>query len=164
MGRFALRLELKPQVALVGGDDLQPGWFARNSQVTLGAFLGKRSGPSLPELLVHQTYKEDFRFPGSVAFAREFEECRKESGHRSLGIAGPSAVHFSVFDLWAKILLGGRHDIQVRGEHDRVSSLSNGFQPGDQILSAWQDGLSANLDPFRPSQVLEESGDPFLSG
>ena len=52
----------------------------------------------------------------------------------------------------------------MRGQHDPAFRLATRGYAGDEIFPVGQDGLSAKFDPFRPSQVLEKSGDPFLSG
>ena len=92
MGGFSFGSKSNPEVSLVGRNDLKFGGFSGNRQISLRAFLSKRSGAGLPKFLIHEANEHNLRILRSWSALSKHGKGAEKRGHGTFGIARTPSV------------------------------------------------------------------------
>ena len=136
VGGEALGFELEPEIAFVGGDDLQTGGFADDGEIGLEAGIGQCARTALGSFLVHEAGKNDFGFGGALPGAGEFANRGEHGGDGAFGVARAASVEAAVFDAGNQLVrCGDIHRVQMRREQDALADFAGGSEPGEDDWS-----------------------------
>ena len=117
------------------GDDFQTGGFADDGQIALGSVLSKVTGPELHVLFINQTHEDDLGMLRPRSRSGDVEEGLEEGRHRTLGVAGATAIDATIPHHRRQLQRVGRltHGVHVRSQKDPMSHLTAWRQSNQEV-------------------------------